>query len=62
MILPALIALLACAWLAGRLGRRRLRLAGVALAYGAKRATSPSLLRLTSAAGTSCHAGLSMAR
>ncbi|MEW9570190.1 YdcF family protein [Rhodanobacter sp. Si-c] len=32
MILSLLIALLACAWLAGRLGRRRLRLAGVALA------------------------------
>ncbi len=32
MILTALIALLACAWLAGRLGRRRLQWAGVALA------------------------------
>ena len=35
MILLALIALLACAWLAGRLGRRRLRLAGVVLAVTA---------------------------
>jgi uncharacterized SAM-binding protein YcdF (DUF218 family) len=35
MILSLLIALLACAWLAGRLGWRRLRLAGVALAVAA---------------------------
>ncbi|GAB3791755.1 YdcF family protein [Dyella agri] len=32
MILPALIALLVCAWLAGHVGWRRLRLAGVMLA------------------------------
>jgi len=35
MILLALIALLACAWLAGHLGWRRLRLAGVVLAMAA---------------------------